>query len=257
MKNSRRWFIGICIIFTSVCITAQTPAPTIDPNLHVKKEITVGDILTILTIVISLIGALLGLLIASYKDRMLKRKEYADKIRHAAGSVIAKLERWRELSLRYFGDIQPTLTDADVRLVKRNDVKDARDFLWRNLTALRAQSTLRIVDEEIEIAYSGLYGYDPNIHAVYVAAIKKLKLIDEDVYTRVLMDTQENVVDIGNLAKIDSADLGNALRETCGNLAGELDERLAEVVDGFRDIMIKLIQANDTEIVERRVDVSG
>jgi uncharacterized membrane protein len=92
MKNSRRWFIGICIIFTSVCITAQTPAPTIDPNLHVKKEITVGDILTILTIVISLIGALLGLLIASYKDRMLKRKEYADKIRHAAGSVIAKLE---------------------------------------------------------------------------------------------------------------------------------------------------------------------
>lgn len=242
---------------TCLLVLAQTATPTPEPGLHLKEEITVGDVLTVLTIVISLIGALLGLLISSYKDRQLKRKEYADRIRQAAGTIIAKLERWRELSLRYFGDIQPTITDTDIRIVKRKDFADARDFLWRNLLALRAQSTLRIVEEEIEIAYSDLYGYDPRIHALYVKAVTQLKDIDEEIHVRVMMETQNDVTNIADqLPNIDSAELGNALRQTCAKLADELGERLDKVTSWFRSEMIKLIEAEDNDIVKKQVAVS-
>jgi hypothetical protein len=257
MKILRRSPIGLCLLFFYVGVAAQTPSPTVDQTLHVKKEITVGDILTVLTLAISLTGALLSLLISFHKDRLLRRKEYADRIRLAAGSVIAKLERWRELSLRYFGDIQPTIIDTSVRLIAKKDAVAARDFLWRNLVALRAQATLRIVDEEIEVAYSGLYGYDPNIHALYVASVRQLKIIDDDIYQRLLVDAQADVLELGKkLPNLHSATLGNALRKTCEDLAEESDKNLTGVIDDFRKVLIKLIEADDTAIVERQVDVS-
>lgn len=249
------------VIFFVACLQvlfAQNTSPSPEAGLHIKKEITVGDILTLLTIAISLIGALLGLMISSYKDRQFRRKEYADKIRRAAGTVIAKLERWKELSLRYFDDVQPMLTDTDVRLIKKGDMIDARDFLWRNLVAARANSTLRIVKEEIEIAYSDLSGYDPKIHAIYVKALGQLKNIDHHIYDRVLKYTQRDVFEIGKkLPEIQSADLGNALRSTCGDLAAELEGELSKVISWFRNEMLKLIEAGDKEIVERRIEVSN
>lgn len=223
---------------------------------YLKREVTTGDLLTVITILISLAGAVLGFLIAAYKDRQLRRKEYADKIRRAAGTIIAKLERWKELSLRFFEDVQPLLTDTDIELQKHKDCIATRDYLWRHLVALRATASQRIVDEEIEIAYADLYGYDPRIHRLYVDSVGQLKKIDQAIYSRVLSETQKDVMNLCDQTNIESAILGNALRETCCNLAKELEAELANVIDRFRDQMVKLIEADDGSIVQRRVTLS-
>jgi hypothetical protein len=243
----------VALIMICTNVSAQSPRPTA-AGVNFTKEITTGDLLTALTILISLIGAFLGLLIASYKDRQLRRKEYADKIRRAAGTIIAKLERWKELSLRFYEDIQPLMMDADIELMKKQDVVGTRDYLWRHLVELRATASQRIVDEEIEIAYADLYGYDSRIHTLYVDSVRRLKKVDADIFGRVLERTQSDVLRLEEQPKpFRSAKLGNALRITCTELSAKLEAQLDELVDEFRNQMVKLIEADDKLIVEKRV----
>jgi hypothetical protein len=79
-----------------------------DTRFRLKKVITLGDMLTPLSVLASLVA----LWITWSHDADLKRKQYADQIRHSASVVTAKIERWSPLADRYFEDIQPTIVDV-------------------------------------------------------------------------------------------------------------------------------------------------
>jgi hypothetical protein len=217
-----------------------------------KPEVSIGDLLTIISIVISIIA----LLVAWSKDRELKRTEYADKIRQAAALVTAKLERWRELSLCFFDDIQPLITEADVALVKGQGVVNVRDSFWHELAHIRTTLLQRIIDEQIQIAYADLYGYDPRIRVLFSEAIRRLKLIDQSVYEQTLYLTQADVLGLQSAPQpFNSAQLGNALRNTCYYLAITCDRLFGESIAPFNKEMLKLIEAKDHQIVERNVKI--
>jgi hypothetical protein len=217
-----------------------------------SQEISIGHILTTVTIFLSIAG----LLISWHKDRQLKKKEYADRIRRAAALTTAKLERWRELALRFFEDIQPILTDADIKLTTEGNIIATRDFLWRNLVAIRAESSRRIVDEQIEIAYVDLYGYDPRVQELYQFSVRKLKEIDHDVSIRVLDFTQADVLKLKDTTgEFKSAELGNSLRLTIGRVALTFEYEINQILSIFRTEMIKIIEARDNDIVNKRIEL--
>src|SRR5271169_985382 len=120
---------------------------------------------------ISVLVATSGFLYAWIKDRHLRRREYADRIRRAAAETVVALGRWRELALRLYDEIQPLITETDIKAVKNQTqdpyLVDVRDFLWHGLTSARAISLKRILDEKIESAYLNLYGYEPHVQALY------------------------------------------------------------------------------------------
>jgi hypothetical protein len=70
-----------------------------------KRELDFGDILTSMSILISVLG--LGL--TWLHDQSLKTQTYADEIRKSAAAVTGKLERWTQLSDLYFDDLIPSL----------------------------------------------------------------------------------------------------------------------------------------------------
>jgi len=219
----------------------------------VDSQLTIKEILTVIPILLTFFG----LLYAWYKDRQLKRKEYADRIRRAAGSITAKLERWGALSLRFFEDIQPLITDSDIMLTKEQNALLVRDFFWRGLVSAHAKSSRRILNEEIEIAYADLYGYDPRIQDLFTGALHFLNEIDNLIYSRVLDATQQDVLMLSTVeGHIESADLGNALRETCGMLQIQLKTGMDQVIHPFRDEVLKLIRASDSKIVNKGVQIS-
>lgn len=88
-------------------------------------EVKLGDLLTVASV---LVGSL-SLTYAILKDRSLRRREYADRIRKAAADTLVALDRWFEIASRYFRDAQPLLTEADMQLVATQDVTQARDAL--------------------------------------------------------------------------------------------------------------------------------
>src|SRR6267142_6288301 len=98
-------------------------------SLDGGSSFSVAQIFTGTSIVVSISA----LLYSWRKDRVLRKKEYADRVRHAASFVIAKLEQWRVLSLSFFDEIQPLIVDADAKLLKEGNVTATRGFLWKGL----------------------------------------------------------------------------------------------------------------------------
>jgi hypothetical protein len=43
------------------------------------------------------------------KDRLLRKREYADRIRRAAAETVVALELWRQITLRCYESIQPLI----------------------------------------------------------------------------------------------------------------------------------------------------
>src|ERR1035438_5975813 len=175
----------------------------------------------------SVIIAATGLLFTMRQANLLRRKEYADRIRKSASETSAALDRWKTLCLRMYEDIQPLLTDADMELVETGDLVITRDHLWRSLVGVRAKATERITAEKIETAYASLYGYDARIYGLFTAVTESIRAIDEDAYANLLAETQDDVVHMkseNNIFK--SAALGNLLRQTCAELKSALSHSL-------------------------------
>src|SRR5438034_11513938 len=95
------------------------------------ETLSIGTLLGVLVTFLGVLATLAGLVYNWRKDQLLKRKDHADKVRRAAALIIARLERWRELSIRFYEDIQPALTDADAILTKDSNIIVTRDFLWK------------------------------------------------------------------------------------------------------------------------------
>jgi hypothetical protein len=215
------------------------------------------------------VGAYLAIFISAivfiytlYKDRILRRKEYADRIRTSAGTIIAKLERWKSLSLRFFEDIGPLLTETDFNLAINGDFNKGRYDLWIGLEKARALSSQRIVDEQIEMAYKDLYGYDPNIEDLFVRAVNELKKIDKNTYIRLTKATQMDIIEVedgynSNEKKILPGLLGTRLRMVCGREGEDCDKKMKKIIDPFRKELLKLIVAKDKEIFEKEIEVSN
>lgn len=222
-------------------------------QLIINPEISFGDVLTIVSLVVSAAA----LLLSWQKDRALKRKEYADKIRHSAGTVTAKLQRWKDLSLRYFEDIQPLITKADWMLAKKQAVVDIRDLFWQGMVDARAVASQRIMDEQIEIAYTDMYGFDPRIQVLFSEVVNRLRIIDRSIYTQALYLTQAGIVHFESVPEPhQSAQLGNELRDGCYNLAEKCKSLMNNAIDPFAREMIKLIQESDQRIVARQVQIA-
>jgi hypothetical protein len=215
-----------------------------------KPEVSVGDILTVATILLSLVALLSTL----YREQQLKRKEYADKIRHAAATIIAKLERWRELELRFYQEIQLVTIDTSLEFLKTKDKFATRDYLWREFVRTHTISSQRFSDEQIEIAYVDLYGYNLVVQELFVKAINQMKTIEEDMYVEVLRLTQNEILELDPVQHVYSAEIGNNLRDACSRVATKHKKLMDAVVAEFRNEMMKIVgETRDSKIVNKKV----
>lgn len=221
-------------------------------------KITVGNLMTILTVVISVVS----LIRAWSKDRKHKQSESAGRIRQRAGLVIAKIERFRDISSSLFDELQVTITEADAKLARGTDVIETRDFFWKELWVLRRAVSRRIIDEQIQIAYADLYGYDHRVHKLYVGAIRRLETIDDLIFQMLLNETQSNILSLDRLSTeiettFHSAQLGNLLRTICARIENVFRASMDKVVEAFRKEFARLLEATDLEIMKRRVSLGN
>jgi hypothetical protein len=202
----------------------------------------------------SVVIAATGLLFTMRQANLLRRREYADRIRKSASETSAALDRWKTLCLRMYDDIQPLLTDVDMELVETGDLVIARDHLWRGLVEARAKATERITAEKIETAYVSLYGYDARIHPLFAAVTGSIRDIDADTYANLLKETQDDVLRMkpeSNTFK--SASLGNVLRQTCAELKSSLSHGLDVEIEPYSAWLLSIIEATDIEIANKRI----
>ncbi|MEA2602202.1 MAG: hypothetical protein QOF89_3194 [Acidobacteriota bacterium] len=220
-------------------------------DLRFNGEVKLGDLLTS----VSLLIASMALVTAWIKERQTRRREYADKIRAAAAKTAVAVARRRELALAFYSEIQPLLTDTDTTLFETQNPTKARDTLWRGLVELRAKAILRVLDERVEEAYVGLYGYDTRIQTIYQLAMQLLADVDQAAYLATRRETQDRLFEVAQSAQqpYTSATLGNPLRGIAAQVVAALAAQSEVIVRSFQDQMVRLVKASDTDIMEHRV----
>lgn len=217
------------------------------PSYTINPEIKAGDVLTSLSILISLVA----LLIAWAKDRKIRRKEQADRVRTAAAQIVAKLERWKELNVWFFQAIQPSLVKTSEMLADDFNIVTARDYLWKELNAVRLQTQERILNEQIEMAYVELYGYHPGVHDLFVSTLENLKQKEALSFNKLLSSTQIDVKRfMDEEAEYTTDSLGNALRKTCYDHAQILKAEVKDAINPIHKYLYRLISATDSEVLK-------
>lgn len=213
-----------------------------------KREIDLGQILTCVSIVLSVLG--LGL--AWNNDRLLKEKEYADRVRRSASLVTAKVERWGELSARYFEDLQPTLVDVSEKVAETHARQPANRILFKGLMDAKAKSSQRIVDEQLQVAYMELYGYMPAFQPIFDKTIADIKQAEDEIHEALSSDLQDILLDKDIRELKESPAIGKPLRDTVYAAKIKLNARIREISLPLRGKMLAVIQLSDSELANAR-----
>jgi hypothetical protein len=218
-------------------------------------EVAAGDLLQASAVLVAATAVLLEI----RKERKLRRKEYADRIRRATAVVIAKLDRRKQLALQLFDDLQIAATDADQMIVNTGDIIATRDFFWRSAMEARHAILKQKAAEEVEIAYSDLYGYDTNIQGLFAGAVELLRKVELAVHIKVLNRTQARILLLQEVATEDlvSSRLGNELRLALAEARHDADTYMELVLRAFRDGLEPVINADDENLAERELQVPG
>lgn len=135
----------------------------------------VSDVLTSLTIVVSVVA----LLIAWSKDRTVRQTEQADRVRAAAAKALTKLDRWQALQLSVYQELQPIFVETSEALQQKYDIVKVRDQLWKAINAERTRIASKILEEQIETAYADLLSHFPAARAKFVDAFTNLSDIEK------------------------------------------------------------------------------
>jgi len=215
---------------------------------HIKPEITVGDILTLITISITL-----GTLYTAWlQNRRLKEKEMANGIRNACATVLGKLERWQELSLSLFENTQPLYIETSELLARNRNVIQTRDYLWKRLTVARNTLRQSVLEEKLELAYTDLYSYSPKLVDAFMTVIAQLKTAETEVFSDFLEQTQQNVLDYaGKLSGYTSAMLGNDLRDTTHSIREAFEGQTTGTIQPFKQTLTTLLQESDKHLIQK------
>ena len=214
-------------------------------HFSLKKEVTLGDMLTPISVLLSVVA----LWFTWSHDANLKKQQYADQIRHSASTVTAKIERWSPLADRYFEDIQSTIVDVSEKIEATHKREPANRMLFRGLVQAEATASQRIVDEELEVAYIELYGYVPSLQKTFDSTIQRIKTAEVNAHDQISSALQEKLTDDQVLKLPTSIQIGNVLRISAGEQRQQLRKRIEGIASPLREKMLTLIGLSDEDML--------
>lgn len=156
----------------------------------IEKKISLGNILTMLTI----IGSVISFLVTWNKEIDTRRSAQANQIRVAAAKTLVKLDRWKTVSFSLFDQIRPDFVDTKEMLKKKFDVIEARDHLWKALHVTRAALLRRASEDQVEMAYLELYAFHPEARGLFITTLAEAKDNEARMFDSLLKETQNAVL---------------------------------------------------------------
>lgn len=232
---------------TASSIQPASPEPTPNQDLHLEKTVKVGDLLTSVSILVSAIG----LMITVSHNSDVQQRQQADQIRNSAATTLAKIERREQLSLFAFDELQPTILKASTMFARNSDPDAARDLLWAEISNAKSRTGTRLLNEQIQSAYTALYGYSPDIRPIFKNTMAQLEDSEDKMFERLYLEVQKSILDLAADKPQSAADVGDALRQIVGDereiYRKELDKELLPI----QEFLAAMISKSDDEILAK------
>lgn len=215
-------------------------------SMQLDWSIKVSDLLTTATIVISVIALLLSL----SKDRDAKVTEQASRVRSAAATAIAKLDRWQALQISMYQELQPTYVGLSEKLAESFNVQRVRDEFWKEVNIERTRVAQKVLDEQLGTAYSDLLSHFPAARGKFTDAFAKLSSIEAAVTDSYLGESESAILSLEGMQKnYTTPTLGNALRKAAASHSAELKSSSEAVIAPVREYLFSVISLPDEELV--------
>jgi hypothetical protein len=214
-------------------------------DIHLDPTYKVGDLVTSASVLI----ALIGFLYSWSKDRKLRTKEYADRVRAAAATTLAKIDRCESLFLSYFNFIQPVITEADDLIAKTHNAVECRDFFWKQAIKTRLDILKQYDAEQIELSYAPLLPFRSDIYQIFRYAIDNAKQAEDHLFWETLGFFQVAILRMADDPDIYSAKLGNALRGVLAVQERTYKRDLGEKFADVRRFLQEIIGSSDKNLV--------
>ena len=213
-----------------------------------EKRIDAGNILTVLTIIISMVS----ILVAWNKEANYRLTERANQVRAAAAKTLVKLDRWKSVSFSIYELVKPDFVDTKEMLKKRFDVIEARDHLWKALHVTRATMIKHAMDEQVEMAYLELYSYHPEVRELFNETLTQLKAEEQRAFSEFLAETQDAVLSWrGKREEYTTAALWRQLNEISTKKQVEYQQKIEALLGPLTSTLNKLITMSDQEILRK------
>jgi hypothetical protein len=217
--------------------------------LSIDSTIHAGDILTSVTVAISVVS----LILSQAKDRRAGEAETAKAARGAAARVVAQLDRAARVRVAVYANLLPEFIDLSRALETAFDPIAARDRLWRDMHVASANAAQTLLDERIATAYVDLVGFHPRIREAYVAAFAAIERESANTVDAFLIATQKKLLALEkDEDKYTSAIVGNLLRAEATKQSDKLADTLEAIVAPVRDGLFAYIERDDRTLARGR-----
>jgi hypothetical protein len=215
-------------------------------SLSFDKTIKAGDLLTSVTVVVSV----LTLVNSLSRDRLARETEQASKIRATASAAIVRLDRWQALQMARYADLHTTAIELSELFMAKRDVVATRDALWKKVVEARSRTARQILDEQLGTGYSDLITYFPAARPKYSAAYEELSAVEEQNTAELLADAEKAVLDLRkSQTEFQTADLGNAIRGAASVHEKNLKVRSDKVLEPVRSYLLGVISSDNDQLL--------
>lgn len=205
--------------------------------MQLKKEITVGNLLTVIPIIL----AILSFLYSQQQDREQRYQLNLEERRSASASALFVIDSLDESVKIFLLKIEPLCVEVSTGLAQHRDAEKARDELWRRLTVARAEMETAI-KEDVLRSSERLAIADPTLLQKTRVVIDDHASLREKMFKRLIEGAQSEFLvhlDTGLPDTYRSAQLGNALRDAHYQVATYYGLREAEVSGPTRIALTK------------------
>jgi hypothetical protein len=217
-------------------------------------KVKYGDILATISIFITLVA----FINAINQDRQIRQREQATKIRDAAAATSAKLERWEEVSLSFYNEIQPVFIETSNVFAKNYRYAEARDYLWQQLDVVRLKNQEKLLSENIETAYSNLFGYRPLMRPLFQRTFSWLRSDEAQTYDGLKTALQNKLFENFALFESDyragkkeyqTGEMGNALRMVAERYRKSYQQQIDTQIQCIQTFLGELVSKSDSELL--------
>jgi hypothetical protein len=214
--------------------------------MNIDWTIKVSDVLTSVTIVVSVVALLLSLA----KDRDAKAAERANQIRGAAAVAISKLDRWQALQLSLFQEMQPVFIELSDSLAEKYDVQRVRDQFWKRANVVRTNIAQKVLDEQLGTAYSDLLSHFPAARQKFTGAFAQLSDVEAAIMDDYLARSEQAILALeGKQKTYTTPILGNALRQAATEDRNQLQAKTETVIAPVREYLFGVISLGEDQIL--------
>jgi hypothetical protein len=207
----------------------------------------IGELLTSVSVLI----ALLGFLYTWRKDRRLRTKEYADKVRAAAAMTLAKVDRCESLFLSFIHRIRPIFTEIEDMSAKTESKDACRDQFWKQMIAIRLSIYKQFSDEQIELAYAPLFVHQSEIYDLFKNVIEKAKQAEDEFFWNLMGECQKAILGLPDQMQTVSPVLANKLLDISTYYHKLYAQEFSSLLDEIRRFLRGIVTASDQQIVSR------